>query len=147
MNEWNLSWRNIFASKPIKIKKEKYDLQLYGLQQILKNEANKSAIIYSQNFEKLISHSSVDQLNWTMTELVKLLIISILMNTALETTAKATNESQKLEKEVIEYLCAPENLEVIYAQCENCGNFLSRIFGKNFVKLTVLLNRWISAFC
>ena len=35
------------------------------------------------------------------------------MNTSLKNTVKATIEGQKLEKEVIEYLCAPENLQVI----------------------------------
>ena len=67
--------------------------------------------------------------NQTMTELVKLLILSILiMNTSLKNTAKATIEGQKLEKEVIEYLCAPENLQVIFTQCRNLAIFLSLIF-------------------
>ena len=53
-----------------------------------------------------------------MTELVKLQILCILMNTSLKNTAKATIEGQKLEKEVIEYLCAPENLEVIHSHSD-----------------------------
>ena len=94
-------------------------------------KARKSVTIYVQDLGTFHTYQLIQILwNQTMTELVKLLILCILMNTALKNIAKATIEGQKLEKEVIEYLCAPENLQVIFTQCRNLhvAFFLSLIF-------------------